>query len=207
MRCCRTRPFRSGNLEAGWGDYLVRDDGDDLDDFDASAVPPCSKGRAMPSFDVVSQVDKHEVANAVQQARKEVTQRFDFRGTETEIEQNDEGICLRSEGEGRLDAALKVLEEKLVRRKVSLKVLDVQDPKPAGGKQFRQVVKLKEGIDKDRAKKLIKILKESKLKVQASIQGDVVRVTGKKKDDLQATMDELRGQDLDLPLQFINFRD
>lgn len=161
----------------------------------------------MPSFDVVSQVDKQEIRNAVQQAQKEIVQRFDFRGTETSIEQGDEDITLLSESEGRLDAALKVLEEKLVRRKVSLKVLDAQDPQPAGGKRHRQLVKLKEGIDKDRAKKIIKLLKESKLKVQASIQGDLVRVSGKKRDDLQATMQELKEQDFDLPLQFINFRD
>jgi uncharacterized protein YajQ (UPF0234 family) len=161
----------------------------------------------MPSFDVVSKLDQHEVDNATNQASKEISQRFDFKGTDTTIEQTEEGIVIRSNSEGRLDAARDVLETKMVRRQVSLKSLDVQEPQPAGGKMWRQVIKLKEGVSKEKAKDIVKTIKDSKLKVQASIQGDAVRVSGKKRDDLQATIAMLKEQDFDLPLQFVNFRD
>ena len=161
----------------------------------------------MPSFDVVSKLDQHEVDNATNQASKEISQRFDFKGTDTTIEQTEEGIVIRSNSEGRLDAARDVLESKMVRRQVSLKSLDVQEPQPAGGKMWRQVIKLKEGVSKEKAKDIVKTIKDSKLKVQASIQGDAVRVSGKKRDDLQATIAMLKDQDFDLPLQFVNFRE
>ena len=161
----------------------------------------------MPSFDVVSKLDRHEIDNAANQASKEIGQRFDFKGTDTTIEQTEEGIVIRSNSEGRLDAARDVLESKMVRRQVSLKSLDVQEPQPAGGKMWRQVIKLKEGVSKEKAKDIVKTIKDSKLKVQASIQGDAVRVSGKKRDDLQATIAMLKEQDFDLPLQFVNFRD
>ena len=161
----------------------------------------------MPSFDVVSKLDQHEVDNATNQASKEISQRFDFKGTDTTIEQTEEGIVIRSNSEGRLDAARDVLETKMVRRQVSLKSLDVQEPQPAGGKMWRQVIKLKEGVSKEKAKDIVKTIKDSKLKVQASIQGDTVRVSGKKRDDLQAAIAMLKEQDFDLPLQFVNFRD
>jgi hypothetical protein len=161
----------------------------------------------MPSFDVVSKLDHHEVDNAVQQAKKEVSTRFDFRDTGTEIDRTEEGIVLRGDSEGRVEAAMKVLEEKLVRRKVSLKSLDPQKVEPAGGKSYRQLIKLREGIETEKAKEIVKMLKGSKLKVQAAIQGDLVRVTGKKRDELQEAIGTLRGQDLGLPLQFTNFRE
>jgi uncharacterized protein YajQ (UPF0234 family) len=161
----------------------------------------------MPSFDVVSKVESHEIDNAVQQARHEVDQRYDFRDTETSIERTEEGITLRSNSEGRLEAALKVLEEKIVRRKISLKVLDANKPEPAGGSMHRQLVKLKQGIDQDRAKKIVKLIKDAKMKVQAAIQGDTVRISGKKRDDLQEAIKFLKAQEIDLPLQFTNFRD
>lgn len=161
----------------------------------------------MPSFDVVSKLDRHEVENAVNQASKEVAQRYDFRDTGSSIEQTEDGIVLRSNAEARLEAALGVLQEKMVKRKVSLKSLDAEDPKPAGGQQWRQLVKLKEGVDTDRAKQIVKAIKDSKVKVQAAIQGDLVRVSGKKRDDLQEAIALLRGQDFGLPLQFINFRE
>ncbi len=161
----------------------------------------------MPSFDVVSKLDQHEVDNARNQASKEIAQRYDFKGTETTIEQTEEGIVIRSNSEGRLDAARDVLETKMVRRQVSLKSLDPQQPQPAGGKMWRQLIKLKEGVSKEKAKEIVKSVKDSKLKVQASIQGDAVRVSGKKRDDLQATIALLKEQDFDLPLQFVNFRD
>jgi len=161
----------------------------------------------MSSFDVVSELNHHEVDNAVQQAKKEVSQRFDFRGTNTEIDKTAEGIVIKSDSEGRVDAARKVLEEKIVRRKVSLKALDAQKPQPAGGSTVRQLVKLREGIEQDVAKRIVKLLKNAKMKIQASIQGDVVRVSGKKKDDLQSAIQLIEDEGLDLPLQFTNFRD
>jgi len=161
----------------------------------------------MPSFDVVSKLDHHEVDNAVQQAKKEVSTRFDFRDTGTEIDRTDEGIVIRGDSEGRVEAARKVLEEKLVRRKVSLKSIDPQEVQPAGGRAYRQLLKLKEGIDSEKAKEIVKMLKGTKLKVQAAIQGDLVRVTGKKRDELQEAIGVLRGQEVGLPLQFTNFRE
>lgn len=161
----------------------------------------------MPSFDVVSKLDQHEIDNATNQAIKEIGQRFDFKGTETTVERTEEGIVIRSNSEGRLDAARDVLETKLVRRQVSLKSLDVQQPQPAGGKMWRQVIKLKEGVSKEKAKDIVKAIKDSKLKVQPSIQGDAVRISGKKRDDLQAAIAMLKEHDFDLPLQFVNFRD
>lgn len=161
----------------------------------------------MPSFDVVSQLDWHEIDNALAQAQKEVTQRYDFRGTNTSIEKNDDGVVIRADSEGRVEAAYGVLQDKMVRRKISLKALDPQKAQPAGGKTIRQLVRLKEGVEKDKAKEIVKAIKESKIKVQASIQGDLVRVSGKKRDDLQSTIALLKGKDFELPLQYINFRD
>lgn len=161
----------------------------------------------MPSFDVVSKLDHHEVENAVQQAKKEVQTRFDFRDTGTEIDRTDEGIVIKGDSEGRVDAARKVLEEKMVRRKISLKALDPQKVLPAGGRTYRQTVRLKEGIETEKAKEIVKILKGTKLKVQAAIQGDLVRVSGKKRDELQEAISLLRDGDLGLPLQFTNFRE
>lgn len=161
----------------------------------------------MPSFDVVSELDHHEVDNAVDQANRELKQRYDFKGTESSVEKTEEGLVIRSNSEGRLDAARDVLESKMVRRKVSLKSLDPQKPQPAGGQTWRQLIKLKEGIDKEKAKAIVKFVKESKIKVQASIQGDELRISGKKRDDLQACIAALKAEDFDLPLKFKNFRD
>lgn len=160
----------------------------------------------MPSFDVVSKLDHHEVDNAVDQAKREIATRFDFKDTGTEIEKNQDGIAIRSTSEGRLEGAFKVLEDKMVRRKVSLKSLDPQKPQQSG-QTWRQLIKLKEGVDQDRAKQIVKAIKDSKMKVQAAIQGDLVRITGKKRDDLQEAIALLRKTDVDLPLQFNNFRD
>lgn len=161
----------------------------------------------MPSFDVVSKLDQHEIDNATNQASKEIAQRYDFKGAEATIEQTEEGIVIRANSEGRVEAARDVLESKMVRRQVSLKSLDPQQPQPAGGKMWRQLIKLKEGVSKEKAKDIVKTIKDSKLKVQASIQGDAVRVSGKKRDDLQETIALLKQEDFDLPLQFVNFRD
>jgi hypothetical protein len=160
----------------------------------------------MPSFDVVSELDHHEVDNAVDQARREVKQRFDFKGTDTEIERTQDGIVIRSDSDARCRAAYDVLQSKMAKRKVSLKALKANDPRPAGGARHRMLIELQEGIDQDHAKKIVKMLKDAKLKVQASIQGDVVRVSHKKRDTLQEAIGLIEEQDYDLPLQFQNFR-
>jgi hypothetical protein len=162
----------------------------------------------MPSFDVVSKVDWSEVANALDQTQREVAQRFDFRGTDTSIERVEQGIVVRAASEERARAALDVFQQKLVRRKVSLKHLHPHDPEPGPKGSSRVTVEVKEGIEQDKARTIIKLIKDSKIKVQASIQEQSVRVTGKKRDDLQQVIQMLRGaEDLDLDLQFVNFRD
>ena len=162
----------------------------------------------MPSFDVVSQVDLQEVDNAVNQARKEVSQRYDFRGSETVIDWDRKGlISVESADEFKVKAVDDVLREKLARRNVPLKALDPGKIEPASAGRAKQEVKLRQGIDTDHARAITKLVKDLKLKVQAQIQGDQVRITGKKRDDLQAAIQAIKAKDLDLPLQFINFRD
>lgn len=161
----------------------------------------------MPSFDIASKVAWHEIDNALNQAQKEVAQRFDFRGTGAELEKTADGIVLRANSDDRVKAVLEVLREKLVKRKVSLKHLDVGKVEPTGKGGSKILVKIVEGIDTDRAKTLVKWIKDAKLKVQASIQENQVRVTGKNKDDLQACIQMLRGKEFDRELQFTNFRD
>jgi hypothetical protein len=161
----------------------------------------------VPSFDVVSKLAMHEVENALQQASKEVTTRYDFRGTGAELELTDEGILLRANSESRVQGVFVVLQEKCARRSVSLKSLDPQKVEPAAGSTYRQLIKLTQGIEKEKAKDVVKFLKDTKLKVQGSIQGDSVRVTGKKRDDLQEAIQALRTHDFGIDLQFENFRD
>ena len=161
----------------------------------------------MPSFDIVSKVDKQEVDNAFQQTKKELAQRYDFKGTNTDVERNEDGIVLRSSTEDRIKAAYEVLIERGIKRKISPKVFDPGKVEPAGGSTFRQLVKLKEGISTEKGREFVKIIKDRKLKVQAQIMDDQVRVTGKSRDDLQSVIQELRGRDLDVELQFVNMRD
>jgi cyclic-di-GMP-binding protein len=161
----------------------------------------------MPSFDIASKVQWNEVDNALNQAQKEIAQRYDFKDTGTELEKNAEGLNIRSSSEDRAKAALSVLQDKLVKRKVSLKFFDVGDPIPTGKGGARILVKVKEGIEAEPARKIVGSIKESKLKVQASIQEQQVRVTGKSKDDLQKVMALVRGLDLDIEVSFTNFRD
>ncbi len=161
----------------------------------------------MPSFDVVSKVNQAEVDNALLQTQKEIGTRFDFRDTGTSVERSAEGLVMTSNAEGRLEAAYDVLQGKLVRRGVSLKHLDAQAVQPAAKGTVRQVVKIKEGIDRDNARKVIDLIKGTKLKVQAAIHEDTVRVTGKNKDDLQAVMKVLKAEELPFEVQFVNFRD
>ena len=163
----------------------------------------------MPSFDVVSEIDMQEVRNAVDQAQRELATRYDFKDTGSEIELGKDGLTLRSSSEDRLRAVRVVLEEKFVKRKLSLKTLDWGKVEDASGQRVRQEVKLKAGIDSDAARDLNKRIKALNLKgIQSQTQGDSIRVTGKKRDDLQAVIAALKGaEDLDLPLQFENFRD
>jgi len=161
----------------------------------------------MPSFDVVAKCDMNEVLNAFNQAQKEVSQRYDFRGTETSLEFPDEGILLRSSNEENLKAAYRVLMERLVKRGISLKMVDADEITPSGGKMHRQLVKFKQGIETEKAKEIVKLIKDSKLKVQAQIQDEQVRVTGKNRDDLQSAISLLRRADLSIELQFVNMRD
>lgn len=162
----------------------------------------------MPSFDIMSEIDAHELKNAVDQTEREISQRFDFRGTSSGIKTTDDGFELVSNSEEKVKAVWEVLRDKFVKRKLSLKFLDNKDPLPAGGSTFKMNVVLKKGIDKENAKQLVQLIKNEKsLKVTPSIQGETVRVTGKKKDDLQEAMAAIRASDFPLELTFGNFRD
>lgn len=162
----------------------------------------------MPSFDIMSEPDMHEVKNASDQAERELNQRFDFRGTAATIKTTDEGFELSANSEDKVKAIWEVLRDKFVKRKLSLKYLEAKEIHAAGGTTFKQSVLLKKGIDKDNAKSLVQIIKDDKnLKVTPSIQGDTVRVTSKKKDELQEVMAVLRAKDLPIELHFGNFRE
>ena len=161
----------------------------------------------MPSFDVVSEVDRQEVRNAVDQAQREIGTRFDFKGTDSSIEQTDLVLTLRSVSEDRLAALRVVLEEKLVKRGVSLKGLDYGNVEEASHNTVRQVATIKVGISSDKAREINKLIKEKGAKgVASQTQGDTVRVTSKKRDDLQAVMTAIKAADLGIPIQFENFR-
>jgi cyclic-di-GMP-binding protein len=161
----------------------------------------------MPSFDIVSKVPWNEVDNALHQAEKEITQRFDFKDTDTSIEKGEDALTIRSDSEERAKAALNVLQDKLVKRKVSLRFTEPGKPESTSKGGSRIVVKIKEGIEVEKARIIVGAIKDAKLKVQASIQEAQVRVTGKNKDDLQAAMRVVRERDIGIEMQFINFRD
>jgi uncharacterized protein YajQ (UPF0234 family) len=162
----------------------------------------------MPSFDVVSEVDMQEVRNAVDQTGRELHTRFDFKGTDSSVELGEGEIRLRSSTEDRLKAVRQVLEEKLVRRNVSLKAIDYGKVEEASGGSARQTVKIVAGISSDKAREVNKKIKESAPKgIQSQTQGDQVRVTGKKRDDLQTVIAALKAHDFGIPMQFTNFRD
>ena len=146
----------------------------------------------MPSFDVVSKVDLHEVDNALNQANKELSQRFDFKGSQTKIDLTDGNFVLESADEYKVKAAFEVLQGKLAKRKVPLGALDTQPIEPATGGRARQKVVLKSGIDQETARTIVKAIKKTKLKVQGAIQGDIVRVSGKKRDDLQSIVQMIK---------------
>ena len=159
-----------------------------------------------PSFDVVSQVDMQEVSNALNQTTKEISQRYDFKGSKSEAVKDDDGIKITTEDEMRLNAIVDILKSKFIKRGVSIKNLEYGKIEDAAGGMVRQKIKIKQGIDSDVAKKITKDIKETKLKVQAQIQDDQVRVSGKKIDDLQSVIAFLKEKDYGLDLQYINFR-
>jgi cyclic-di-GMP-binding protein len=161
----------------------------------------------MPAFDIVSEVDQHELTNAVDQANRELANRFDFRGSDAKVEQSAKVLTLFADSDFQLDQLLDILRLKLVKRKIEISCLEVKDS-VGHGKLRKQEVIIREGIDKDLSRKIVKLVKESKIKVQVAVQGESVRVTGRKRDDLQQVMALLRGNDsLEMPLQFNNFRD
>ncbi|MEZ4600926.1 MAG: YajQ family cyclic di-GMP-binding protein [Syntrophotaleaceae bacterium] len=160
----------------------------------------------MPSFDIVSKVDLQEIDNAVNQALKEIAQRYDFKGTHNEINLEKDSLVLLGADDYKLDAVVDVLKGKLVRRNVSPKCLDFGKKEPASGGAVRQRVAIVQGISKEKGKDIVKLIKDSKLKVQAQIMEDQVRVSGKKIDDLQEVIQLLKGQDLGIELQFVNMR-
>jgi cyclic-di-GMP-binding protein len=161
----------------------------------------------MPSFDIVSKVPWHEVENALNQADKEIQTRFDFKGTGAEIERAKETVVVRAGSDDRVKAMVDVVKEKLVKRKVSLKHLEVGKIEPTGKGGSRITLTIKEGIDTDHARTIVKWIKDEKLKVTASIVEEQVRVSGKKRDDLQTCIQTIKGKEFDLELQFVNFRE
>lgn len=160
----------------------------------------------MPSFDIVCDIDFCEVRNAVDQANREVGTRYDFKGVSASFELKETEIVMKTEADFQLQQMMDVLKQKLSKRQVSLKHLDAQTP-DIKHKSAVQVVKLQKGIATEKAKQIIKMIKDKKLKVQSAIQGEQVRVTGKKRDDLQSVIAMMREADMDLPLQYVNFRD
>ncbi len=161
----------------------------------------------MPSFDVVSEADMNEVRNAVDQSNKEISTRFDFKGSDARVEQKENDLTAFADSDFQLSQVRDVLTNKLSKRKVDVRFLDEGKIEKIGGDKVKQVIKVKNGIESDDAKKIVRVIKDSKMKVQASIQGDAVRVTGAKRDDLQAAMALLRKDVPDMPLEFNNFRD
>lgn len=161
---------------------------------------------AQASFDVVSEVDAQEVTNALDQARREIAQRFDFKNTGTEINQETGRIEIRANSEGRVEAALDVVKEKLVRRNVSLKALSPGKIEPAGGSNFKQGIDIVHGISDEKARTINKFIKGLGHKVQSQVQGEQLRVTSKSRDDLQAVIQALKEEDFGIPLQFTNYR-
>jgi len=160
----------------------------------------------MPSFDIVSEIDGHEITNAIDQANKEVSTRFDFKGSNASFEHQEDNIVMKAESSFQLQQMLPILYAKMGKRGIDISSLEsgkVQDT----GKTAQQSITLKQGIGSDLAKKIVKLIKDKKMKVQAAINGDKVRVTGKKRDDLQEVIQMLRTEDLEQPLQFNNFRD
>ena len=160
----------------------------------------------MPSFDIVSEVDRHELSNAVDQTNREVANRFDFKGTNSRVEQEDDTLVIHAPAEFQVRQVRDILEQKMTRRGIDIGCLQAGEIVESG-QEAHQEMKVRQGIDRDTARALVKRIKELKLKVQAAIQGEQVRVSGKKRDDLQQVIAALKAADIGLPLQFTNFRD
>jgi hypothetical protein len=161
----------------------------------------------MPSFDIVSQVDRQEVKNAVEQTNKEITNRFDFRGSDARVEQNELALTVYADDEFKLGQVLDVLRARLAKRNVDVRALEPGAIEKISGDKVKRPITVKVGVPQEKGKHIQKLIKDSKLKVAASIQGDAVRIAGAKKDDLQSAIQLVRKSVTDLPLQFINFRD
>lgn len=168
---------------------------------------PLGLQRAMPSFDIVSQVDKQEIRNATEQANKEIGNRYDFKGSDARIEQNDLQLTVFADDEFKLGQVLDVLRGRLTKRNVDVRCLELGAIEKISGDKVKRAVTVMVGVPQDKGKSIVKLVKDAKLKVQGSIQGDAVRISGAKKDDLQTAMQLVRTSVTDLPLQFINFRD
>ena len=161
----------------------------------------------MPSFDIVSRTEMTEVDNAVQGAMREIGTRYDFKGSSSTIERNDETLLIKTEDDLKLKQVQELLRGHMAKRKVDVGVLDFKEPEKAFGNSLRQTVLVKQGIERDLAQKIVKTIKGSKVKVQVAIQGDELRVSGKKRDDLQAAIALIKESKIEQPLQYINFRD
>ena len=162
---------------------------------------------SMPSFDIVSKIDNTAVENALAGVTKEMQVRYDFKGSSCEVSRTDEAILIKADDELKRRQVEELIVTHLTRKGVDTKALEFEKPEQAGGNTIRQTVVVRQGVQRDIAQKIVKAIKGAKLKTQASIQGDEIRVSGKKRDDLQATMNMIKGMDLNLPLQYENFRD
>ena len=160
----------------------------------------------MPSFDVVSEIDKHELTNAVDQMNREISNRFDFKGSDAKVAQSEQVLNVEADSEFQIRQIEDIIYKKLAARSIDTRCLDKGEIEIRGMRAY-QTIKVREGVDKELAKKIVRLIKDAKLKVQAAIQGEQVRVTGKKRDDLQQVIAMLKASDIDLPLQYINFRD
>ena len=161
----------------------------------------------MPSFDIVSKVDMQEVDNAVNQAVKEIGRRYDFKGSKSEITRESDSIKVLADDDFKLKSVIDVLQSKFLKRNISIKALQYGKVESASGGMARQLITVQQGISKEKGKEIIAVIKESKIKVQAQIQDEQVRVTGKNRDDLQEAIALLKGKDLDIEMQFVNFRE
>lgn len=161
----------------------------------------------MPSFDIVSEVNEQEVKNAIEQANKEISTRYDFKGSDARIEQNEMELTVFADDEFKLGQVLDVMRGKMAKRSVDVRSIDLGSVEKISGDKLKQTVKVKTGVPQEKSKTIVRLVKDSKLKVQASIQGEAVRISGAKKDDLQAAIQLLKTSVTDLPLQFTNFRD
>ena len=161
----------------------------------------------MPSFDITSEVNKVELKNAIEQSNKEITNRFDFKGSDARIEQNELQLTVYADDDFKLKQVMDVFQGKCAKRGVDVRALDPKDAEKISGNKMKQLVDVKNGIEQERAKRIVKLIKDAKIKVQASIQGEAVRVSGAKKDDLQGAIQLVKSSVKEIPLQFGNFRD